>query len=87
MFSSHLFSLPIFLIHYCFHKYILAEKSTGNFMGVPWNVIWCFFLAVFKIFVVAVVVVFNFCHFDYYMSLLVPPWVYPAWNSVLPGIE
>ena len=26
--------------------------------------------------------VFNFCHFDYYVSQCVPPWVYPAWDSL-----
>ena len=25
----------------------------------------------------------NCCQFDYYVSLCVPPWVYPAWDSVL----
>ena len=28
----------------------------------------------------------NFCQFDYYVSWCVPPWVYPACNSVLPGL-
>ena len=26
--------------------------------------------------------VFNFCWFDYYVSQCVPPWVYPAWDSL-----
>ena len=31
--------------------------------------------------------VFNFCQFDYYVSWGVPPWVYSAWNSLLPGLD
>ena len=27
-------------------------------------------------------VVFNFSHFGYYVSWCVPPWVYPAWDSL-----
>ena len=27
--------------------------------------------------------VFNVCQFDYYGSWCVPPWVYPAWDSML----
>ena len=26
---------------------------------------------------------FAFCHFNYYVSWCVPPWIYPAWDSVL----
>ena len=26
--------------------------------------------------------VFNFCQFDYYVSQHVPPWLYPAWDSL-----
>ena len=30
--------------------------------------------------------VFNFCQFDYYVSWCIPPWVYPSWDSVFPGL-
>ena len=26
--------------------------------------------------------VFNFCQLDFYVSLCIPPWFYPAWNSL-----
>ena len=26
------------------------------------------------------ILVFNFCLFDYYVSWCVPPWVYPVWD-------
>jgi len=44
-------------------------------MRVPLYVICHFSLSYF-------IFVFNFCQFDYYVSWYVPPWVYPAWDSL-----
>ena len=44
-------------------------------MSVPLYVICHFSLSYF-------IFVFNFCQFDYYVSWYVPPWVYPAWDSL-----
>ena len=46
-------------------------------MGVPLYVICRFSLVAFNI-----LSVFNFCQFHYYVSWCVPPWVYPAWDSM-----
>ena len=46
-------------------------------MGVPLYVICNFFLIAFHI-----LFVFNFHHYDCYVSQCVPPWVYPAWASL-----
>ena len=46
-------------------------------MGVPLYVISHFSLDAFNI-----LPAFNFSQFDYYVSQCVPPWVYPAWDSL-----
>ena len=38
--------------------------------------------AVFPLLLLIVCFVFNFHHFDYYVSWCVPPWVYPSWDSL-----
>ena len=48
-------------------------------MGVPLYVICHFSLVSLNIYFIFV---FNFCQFDYYVSQCVPPWVYPAWDSL-----
>ena len=43
-------------------------------------------LVVFPLLLLIFFFVFNFCHFNYYVSQCVPPWIYSAWDSVLPGL-
>ena len=56
---------------------VSVEKSVDSLMGVPLYVIWCFSSVDFNI-----ISVFNFCQFHYLVSQCVPPWVYPAWDSL-----
>lgn len=51
-------------------------------MGVPLPRYLLFSLVDFNIFSV-----FKVCQLDYYVSLCVPPWVYPAWDSLLPELD
>ena len=57
---------------------VSVEESADGLMGVPLYVIGPFPFVAFSF----ISFVFNFCHFDYYGSLCVPPWVYPAWGSL-----
>ena len=41
---------------------------------------------VFPLLVLTFYLCLNFCQFDYYVSWCIPPWVYPAWDSVFPGL-
>ena len=60
---------------------VSIEKSADSLMGVPLYVICHFSFVAFNM-----LSVFNFCQFDYYVSQCVPPWIYLAWDSVLPGL-
>ena len=59
---------------------VSVEKPANSLIGVSLYVICCFSPVAFNI-----LSVFNFCQFDY-VSWCVPPWVYPSWDSVLPGL-
>ena len=41
---------------------------------------------VFPLLLLIFYICLNFCQFDYYVSWCIPPWVYPAWDFVLPGL-
>ena len=56
---------------------VSVEKSADCLMGVPLYIICHFPLVAFNI-----LSVFNFCQFGYYVSQCVPPWVYPAQDSL-----
>ena len=61
--------------------WVSVAKSADSLMGVPLYVICHFSFVAFNM-----LSVFNFCQFDYCVSRCVPPWVYPAWDSVFPGL-
>ena len=61
---------------------VSVERSADNLMGVPLYVICHFSLVAFNILSLSLV----FIIFDYCVSLCVPPLVYPARNSLLPGL-
>ena len=37
---------------------------------------------VFPLLLLIFYICLNFCQFDYYVSWCIPPWVYPAWDSL-----
>ena len=37
---------------------------------------------IFPLLLLILYLVFNFCQSDYYVSQYVPPWGYPAWDSL-----
>ena len=57
---------------------VSTEKSAANLMGIPLYVICCFSLVAFNIFSLSLI----FSQFAYCVSWCVPPWVYPAWDSL-----
>ena len=62
---------------------VAVEKSAYNLMGVPLHVICHFSLVAFNILSLSLTFVslITVC-----VSQCVPPWIYPAWYSALPGL-
>ena len=56
---------------------IAPDKSAVKCMELP-----CMLFVIFPLFILTFFFVFNFFQFDYYVSRLVSPWVYPAWDSL-----
>ena len=79
--ASSLSSLQIYHAIPCWLA-VSAEKSGGGLVGVPLPRWWLFFPLL-----ILSSLVFKVCQFDYCVSLCVPPWVYPTWDSLLPGFD
>ena len=59
----------------------LLRNQLINLSGFPLYVVLLFSLVAFNI-LCLLFYVFNFCQFDYCVSWCVPPWVYPAWDTL-----
>ena len=57
---------------------VSVETSADSLTGLPLYVIDHFSLLALNILSLSII----FLQFDYYMSWCVPPWVYPAWDSL-----